>query len=481
VEFSSFLIREVIDRISALRLLSVYDLTFKSDKDSDLESIILPLYQKHYENKDVQETLRSLKKDFLRRTKKRWLDNAVRDYQRKDPKKNKELIGEYKALLPYYETNGEELFQTQFKNVASPEDLINSRIKVLEDWCEDDKMLITDYPYINQKTKTQREKAISTDIAILIGSILLDPAFQNNQHQNIIESPFSTVEIPFFSNSRAKLIVEQPLLKKGEKEYFTSPYNSEDGTDYELLIEKEYAEETGNKVNDLDRSDYKLFLEIMSKRDELFATQKVINVKIGDLVKGMYNTDSQRNYKNIEERITKMKHYSMTKIQEDKKIAYGIFDYVDITTMPNGTRIAEIHVNEVIYRDYIQRQTVRIYKNKVEKLSLDAAYHLLFIMQKERLICYETNSSYTVARDYLYFSTKIRFRKRRKNENLVEIEKALDELVEQKLAVESYKRSGQVFQISFIPVGESEVQDLLSGDYEYAPLSFYQNVKSVLV
>ncbi|KOO48157.1 hypothetical protein [Priestia koreensis] len=478
MEFSSLLVREVIDRISKLRLLTVYQETLKSD----LESIILPLYEQHYENKDVQESLRALKKDFLRRTKRRWLDNAVRDFQRKDPKKNRELIGEYKALLPYYETNGEELFRNQFKeDVSSPEELINSRIKVLEAWCEDDSKLITDYAYITQKTKKQREKAISTDISIIIGLTLLDPSFQNNQHQNIIESPFSTVENPFFSNSRAKLIVEQPLLKKEGKEYFSSLYNSEDGTDYELLIEKEYAEETGNKVSDLDRFDYKVFLEIMSKRDELFATQKVIHIKIGDLVKSLYDTDSQRNYKSIEERITKMKHYSMTKIQEDKKLAYGIFDFVDITTMPNGTRIAEIHVNEVIYRDYIQRQTVRIYKNKVEKLSLDAAYHLLFIMQKERLICYETNSSYTVARDYLYFSTKVRFRKRRKNENLIEIEKALDELVEQKLAVQSYKRNGQVFQISFIPVGESEVQDLLSGDYEYAPLSFYQTVQGSLV
>lgn len=72
-----------------------------------------------------------------------------------------------------------------------------------------------------------------------------------------------------------------------------------------MLIEKEYAEENGNKISDLDRFDYKVFLEIMSQRDELFATQKIINVKIGDLVKALYKTDSKRNYQMIEERITK--------------------------------------------------------------------------------------------------------------------------------------------------------------------------------
>ncbi|GAA3314906.1 hypothetical protein GCM10020331_008640 [Ectobacillus funiculus] len=70
----------------------------------------------------------------------------------------------------------------------------------------------------------------------------------------------------------------------------------------------------------------------------------------------------------------------MTKVESNRKTSYGIFlIFVDITTNPNGTRIAEIHVNEVIYRDYIQRQTVRIYRNKVEKLSLDSSYHLLFL------------------------------------------------------------------------------------------------------
>jgi hypothetical protein len=473
MDYSSLLIREVIDRVSKLRLLSVYNESIKGD----LESTILPLYQQHFENKDVNEALRILKKDFLNRTKRRWLDAAIRDYEQKKPKKNKELIGEYKALTAYYKTNGKELFCKQFENVSSPEEVIDKRISILREWSQEDSFFLTDYPYIHQKTKTQREKAIHTDISIIIGLTILDPSFQNGNH-SIIESPFSTVENPFFSNSRAKLLVEQPLLEKEGKEYFLSTYNSEDGTDYELLIEKEYAEENGNKISDLDRFDYKVFLEIMSQRDELFATQKIINVKIGDLVKALYKTDSKRNYQMIEERITKMKHYSMTKVQHNKKIAYGIFDFVDITTMPNGTRIAEIHVNEVIYRDYIQRQTVRIYKNKVEKLSLDAAYHLLFVMQKERLICYETKSSYNVTRDYLYFSTRVRFRKRRKKENLVEIETALDELVEQKLAVQSYKRVGQVFQITFIPVGESEVKDLLAGDYEYAPLSIYQNVTS---
>lgn len=111
MDYSSLLIREVIDRVSKLRLLSVYNESIKGD----LESTILPLYQQHFENKDVNEALRILKKDFLNRTKRRWLDAAIRDYEQKKPKKNKELIGEYRALTAYYKTNGKNSFANSLK------------------------------------------------------------------------------------------------------------------------------------------------------------------------------------------------------------------------------------------------------------------------------------------------------------------------------------------------------------------------------
>ncbi|GAA3314909.1 hypothetical protein GCM10020331_008650 [Ectobacillus funiculus] len=46
-----------------------------------------------------------------------------------------------------------------------------------------------------------------------------------------------------------------------------------------------------------------------------------------------------------------------------------------------------------------------------------------------------------------------------------------------KIAVQSYRRSGQVFQITFIPIEEEEVKNLLEGDYEYMPLSPYKHIE----
>ncbi|GAA3328266.1 hypothetical protein GCM10020331_071550 [Ectobacillus funiculus] len=49
------------------------------------------------------------------------------------------------------------------------------------------------------------------------------------------------------------------MLEREGKHYFQSYYDLGDGTDYQFLIEKEYVEEHGNKVSDLDRLDYKIF------------------------------------------------------------------------------------------------------------------------------------------------------------------------------------------------------------------------------
>ncbi|MFP3122711.1 MULTISPECIES: hypothetical protein [Bacillaceae] len=463
---TSALISEVIDRISRLNILSVYEKYMKQD----LEDAILSIYEEKYHDKDIKDALRIIKRNSLNRTKRRWVNSTIQDYENKK-KGRKELAEEYDLLEAYYTKYGEKAFKQQFHSFSSPTEVIASRIEEITQWSEDDSQFLSDYRYIHAKTRSQIEKALHADIAVILGITLTDNSF-SLLDELIIESPFSTVEHPFFSNTRGKVQLNQPMLEREGKHYFQSYYDLGDGTDYQFLIEKEYVEEHGNKVSDLDRLDYKIFLEVMSNRDERFASRKIIEIKIGDLVKNLYKTDGTKNYKIVEERITKMKHFSMTKRQDDDIVSYGIFDFVRIYTQPNGTRVAEIHVNEVIYHDYIQKQTIRMYKKKVENLSLDSSYHLLFALQKERLYCYESKSSYQVKLNYIYFATKIRFKKRRKSENLKEVEEALEELISQKIVVQSYRRMGEVFWVTFIPLEEKEVRDLLEGKYEYMPIEY---------
>lgn len=77
MDYLFLFICEVIDRVFKLCFLFVYNESIKGD----LESIIFFFYQQYFENKDVNEVLRILKKDFFNCMKCRWLDVVICDYE----------------------------------------------------------------------------------------------------------------------------------------------------------------------------------------------------------------------------------------------------------------------------------------------------------------------------------------------------------------------------------------------------------------
>ncbi|MGG2134619.1 hypothetical protein AB1284_25440 [Bacillus sp. S2(2024)] len=460
--------QQIIDQITKMNLFKVIEKYISID----LEDLINIVFEKYYKDKDIKDTLNKLKRDDLNRTKKRWFTNAIKNYEAEKKKKNRiEIDGEAEFLLRFYEQYGENLFEQEFSKYKSPESIISSRIAEIKEWSESETKFLTDYRYINQKTKLQIEKAIEIDIAILIGNYLKKSKSSGAQ---VYEN--SLVDLAFFGNTRGKVSLEEETYMNEDNEYYRHKYTPDKNMEINVLVDKDYVMSKENKVSDLDPMDYKIFLEVMRHRDELFATQKLIIVKIGDLVSNIYSSGGMKNYMIVEERLKKMRHFSITK-QDNKGnwSAIGIFSDVNVIVQPNGTKVAEIYVTEAIYKDYIQKQTVRIYKEKVDNLTQNTSQHLIFIMQKERLICYKSETNYAVTRDYTYFAGKIRFKKKRKNENLKELEAALSELVEQNIVVKSYKRIGEVFQIQFHPINEQEVQDLLEGNYDYTPLENYSN------
>ncbi|MCP8970152.1 hypothetical protein [Ectobacillus ponti] len=464
---------EMIDQISRLNLLNLIHTHTKSS----LERLIENIYSDRYKGKDAAEVLKTVRRiDFLR-TKRRWAETARKDYQAfvansASKKKWKELAGEYQHLTHYYKEYGAERFTSQMASFSTPEGLIEARQAELQEWANDDARLITDYPYIQHKTNLQIEKAILLDIAMLIGAALT----KQTQHDlEIIESPYSATDNPLFANSQSKIKVDGETLKQNSKEYYKKSYQAGKTQLAEVLIDKDYAAQKDYKVPDLDMIDSRIFLEVMSHRGKLFATQKLITVRITDLVKGIYSSDGKKNYENLESRLKKMQHFSLVRQYEDGGWeSIGIFSDVKVLVQEDGTRVAEIYVSEAVYKDYIQNQTVRIYKDKIFNLSSGYAHHLIFPLQKERLARYQMNLSFETSMDYLYFATKVRFTKRRKADNLRDIEIALQELIDQQIVVKAFERIRDVFYIQFHPVQEKEVQNLLAGGvgtYEKLPFS----------
>ncbi|WP_336770410.1 hypothetical protein [Bacillus bombysepticus] len=463
------LINTVIDKISKTTLLE----EIEKQTFGDIEDIVAYLYEQNFKNKDAKEELIKLKAYSFNRTKKRWAQNAIKDYDKKVKRKNKkELLSEYSLLKDYYDKNGEKLFQQQFNNHTSPESVIEERKQLLLQWSVSEEKSLSSYPYLHQKTKKQIENAILTDITMIIGMTLLNEELNTNSPNIVLETPFSAIENPIFGNTRGKVKFKKNAVeeKNDNKEFYSNEYSLSDGKKYNLLVSKEYVQELNNNVKDLDPMDYKIFLEVMSHRDNSFTTQRAIIIKIGDLVKKLYSSDTVKNYEAVTERLLKMGNFRMTSMADDGQInLVSIFSDVKITPQPNGNNIARIVVSDSVYNDYIQRQTVLVYKEKVDTLSIDLAHHLIFILQKERMICYQANLEYSINRDLLYFSGYIRFKKRTKTENIKELEKAFNEIIDRQFIVKSYKRIRDTFQIDFYPVEEQEAKDLLEDNYDYIP------------
>ncbi|MED0951243.1 hypothetical protein P4T70_24645 [Bacillus mobilis] len=466
---TDILIKKVIDKISKTTLLEKME-----DKNlGDIEDIISYIYKEHFENKDAKETLIKVKKDSVNRTKRRWTQNAIKDYDKKVNRKNKkELLGEFELLNDYYEKNGKELFLKQFNSHPNPESVIEERKQLLLVWSESDEKSLSSYPYLHQKTKKQVETAIFTDITMIVGMTLLEEERNSYSTNIVVESPFSAIEYPIFGNVRGKVKVNDNKEKNtNESDFYADEYSLSDGNKFDILISKDYVDELNHNVKDLDPFDYKLFLEVMSHRDETFTTQRTIIVTIGDLVKKLYTSDGKKNYTAVSERLLKMGNFRFTNMKDDGEVnLVGVFSDVKLTPISNGNVVARIVVADSMYQNYIQRQTVLVYKQKVDELKVDLAHHLVFVLQKERMICYQTSGSYKISRDLIYFAGSIRFKKRSKPENIKEIEKAFDEIIEKQIIVKAYRRIRDTFHIEFYPVEEQEAKDLLETNYKDIPM-----------
>lgn len=110
-----------------------------------------------------------------------------------------------------------------------------------------------------------------------------------------------------------------------------------------------------------------------------------------------------------------------------------------------------------------------MYTDVINNLKLESSRILIFRLQKERINCYTENKT-TFNTDLNYFKRALYLTNKRKDRNIKVIEKALDEIVEHKVTLKSYKRRGDMFELEFYPITEREKRDLLGreGEEDYA-------------
>jgi hypothetical protein len=436
--------------------------------EDSIGNVIKQTAAEYFSGKVIAEVRPYIYKNQFQKTKKRWFQ-ALEKNVREGKKKETELIKEVHHAEYHIDTYGTESFQQLF-HVSSVDSLIEKRLKEVEAWADDPTQLVTQYFYIREKTDTQIVKAIKTDVAMTIADILLNE-YKGNPNKMLTAVPFVLSEHAVYGENGKLQLSSETTVINGES-YFTSEYQPDPNYSLTTIVnEKALIERkiTEKHLRLLDDADFEIFQAVMSRSSVEFVGQRKIFVQVGDIVREVYKSDGKKNYETVLSRLVKMANIRFTHVDNDTAMVFGIFDYVEFD--PNlNSQMVEITVNEVIHREYTEFNLIHMYSDAIAKLEVGTAKLLIFPLQKERMRCHAEHTQQTIL-SFEFFSHKLRFRKRSKKENIRVIEECLEEMVRHHVTVQSYKRVGNDFHIEFIPVTETEMQDLVASSKRNSPLS----------
>lgn len=436
-----------------------YEAAFNELDAGNIRDFLKDIISTEFKATNTNEVRRVTNK-LAQATKKRWATYVAGSLKsKKKSDKKTELLKEVELLENLIEMYGiSELKKLQ--DVDTIEELIQKRLKEIDEWYLDKETRLMDYKYIRDKTPIQIMKAIRYDAIIAIADILIKN-FNGNLNKIIVDQALKITDHPVASTNLKKINISNESVLIEDKLHYISEYRP--GDDYSLLtlVSEDIISEE-KMLRAVDSKDLEIIRMIISMSNrKLFFEERKISVLIGDIVRSVYQSDNKQNYIAVKERLQKMANIRFNVIEPNKIHVFGIIENLKITPELGG-EFAHVTINEEIHKNYVKGQVIRTYSDRLRYFESKASESLIFPLQKERFLCYfRQQFDYTVELDYTYFIHKVQFQSKRKDLNLSLVEKCLQDFVNQRVTVESYERKKDIFLIKFFAVESYEVEDLL--------------------
>lgn len=448
-------VNKVVNRIKETELITVIEEHAKKS----CEDAILSIYEERYKNNQAIDILRDVKKNEFNKLKKRWASSLVKEYRENKQKKSlKKLQLEAEHIKEQFNTLSTTEFNKRYQN-STVEEVVESIILEIEEWKGNESKLLVEFRYFNSLTSNQKKQAAYKDLTYVIGRVIKED-FNGDLAYGIVETTFTELTTPFFSNRRGNIKVKHPTHIIENEQY--SVHENEINT---LVIKGNYAISNNLKVHLPDALDKQIIQCILAQRDEKFATERIIVVDIGKIVRTLYNSNSSKTYNLIRQRVLHLPDYGILSNIEGNKMYVHFID--GVTFLDNEELIARVSISYEIHQDIVKKQMIRNYTSELNKINNTTALLLTTALQKERVVFFRENyqkESFTIHMNYKHFKNYIRFKSPRKAQNLKDVQLALDVLLENKLFVQSYKRTGETFAITLLPLESYEIQDLLESE-----------------
>lgn len=411
----------------------------------------------------TEVTKEDVQKKFQRihRTKYRWFN--------KEQEKGSELMKEIDAAKRLYKTlslNGElNKIKLLYGNIESYKDIEITMKKKFKTWLQNE-FLLTDFRYLSTKKKHQIKKAFYND-AMYICFQLLNQKYPHGKRSDVTEYPYSMTTIPIDQTNRVKFDTSKLIIKSENEKYFRNLYVIDDDSIMHSLVDIEVLQKMfmAKTLRVLGERDVNIFFSVLSKRKSDFFATRTIEVNIGSIVKDVYKSKNKANYLRVKDSLYKMSYLTTGIV--NRSLDGFTFRLLDKVTTKGNT--AYVVVSSDVVNDFLEDRTVKMYTDVINNLKLESSRILIFRLQKERINCYTENKT-TFNTDLNYFKRALYLTNKRKDRNIKVIEKALDEIVEHKVTLKSYKRRGDMFELEFYPITEREKRDLLGreGEEDYA-------------
>jgi hypothetical protein len=465
LEISEAMIGEINNEIT-VTFQPIYTKYIKEKKDIDFETYLHSVIGETWgELQNLMEITNDTLYPVAKRrqvTKKRWVKKELEDNKKSGF--TEEIDNFAKRLYEKaVEENNFEGFKSFYK-VDTFEELRENKLQELEEWELEDDKLMCQFPYLKYKTWKQIDSALSNDMKYILIKRMMEK-YPKGEQNAVVSVPNYLTEFPYDHTNRAK--IGQHLV---DGKYFQSVYMIDDKTQFDTRLNVEALEEGLMRENlkMLNLLDQQILVYLMSLKHEALYQPIPMVVEIGEIVRNVYDNRSVKSYNAVKESLIKMDFMENRVIDGStlrttkSEIFFSVKIEVDEVTKKE---VARIIFSETLINDYVKNQTVSIYKKVIDGFTLNSSKILFFALQRQRIV----SASQAKEGDEIWFQTNLNFFRgalvfgtsRRANQIKL-IEESLNEIVENKATLKSYKRKGDVFLLEFYPFSERERIDLLN-------------------
>ncbi|MCA1064583.1 hypothetical protein QTG56_23540 (plasmid) [Rossellomorea sp. AcN35-11] len=346
------------------------------------------------------------------------------------------------------------------------EELRSSIVNELHEWSKDHEQHVSQFKYLETKTSIQIIKGMANDIRYIMYKEIYQKC-PKGITSAISSLPLSMSSLPIDYTNQAK-IQNTEAVKVEQGEYYLNKYYIDDHTILESRLNAEILKQgvLDSVLKTLNSTDINVFLYCMSLRDDTFYNTREIIVDIGDIVKNIFSSRSSKNYTAVKESLYRMQHLNSGVLDQSLRgFTVTIFDNVQILPSEEGDKeTATITVNKDIVGQYVKEQTVSQYRDIINNFQLDTSKVAIYRIQAERIkASLNTKDEYPILEvNYNFFRGILYFSNKKKRVNIQTIQKMLDEIVANDIAIKSYERKGDIFTLEFYPLSPKEKRELVS-------------------